>query len=63
MVYDTYYWNLKRRRERDQGRGIFEEIKVEHFPNVMNDNKLEILEAQRTSSRSRKKNLGTILKL
>lgn len=55
MVYDTYYWNLKRRRERDQGKGIFEEIKTEHFPKVMNDNKLEILEAQRTSSRSRKK--------
>ena len=55
MVYDTYDWNLKRRRERDQGKGSFEEIKAEHFPKVMNDNKLEILEAQRTSSRSIKK--------
>ena len=59
MVYDTYDWNLKRRRERDQGKGIFEEIKAKHFPKVVNDNKLEILEAQRTSSRSRKKILGT----
>jgi len=59
MVYDMYYWNLKRRRERDQDKGIFEEIKAEHFPKVMNNNKLKILEAQRTSSRSRKKNLGT----
>lgn len=55
MVYDMYYWNLKRRRERDQDKGIFEEIKAEHFPKVMNNNKLKILEAQRTSSRSRKK--------
>lgn len=59
MVYDMYYWNLKRRRERDQDKGIFEEIKAEHFPKVMNNNKLKILEAQRTSNRSRKKNLGT----
>ena len=55
MVYDMYYWNLKRRRERDQDKGIFEEIKAEHFPKVMNNNKLKILEAQRTSNRSRKK--------
>ena len=55
MVYDMYYWNLKRRRERDQDKGIFEEIKAEHFPKVMNNSKLKILEAQRTSNRSRTK--------
>lgn len=43
-------------RERDQDKGItFWRDKAEHFPKVMNDNKLKILEARGLQAEVRKK--------